>query len=30
MSHINNIRYSNIFHKTSFKDQFKALEEEIK
>ena len=30
MSHINNIRDSNIFYKTSFKDQFKALEEEIK
>ena len=30
MSHINNIRDSNIFYKTFFKDQFKALEEEIK
>ena len=30
MSHIDNIRGSNIFYKTSFKDQFKALEEEIK
>ena len=30
VSPINNIRDSNIFYKTSFKDQFKALEEEIK
>ena len=30
MSHINNIRDSNILYKTSFQDQFKALEEEIK